>query len=740
MDESIKLEAIQFVRGTQTVLQGVSFALTGGEKVGLVGANGAGKTTLLELLAGNLTPTEGRVVKPPGVRLAYAEQPTERWRGTVWAVAEDGLSEVRRLEAGLRNAETRLNEIGLARYGELSALFEAAGGYEAETALRATLGRLGFAETDLTRDVLTLSGGERSRLALARALAQKAELLLLDEPSSYLDLPGKSWLGDTLAKYPGTLLLASHDRALLDAATTRTLHLKDGRVTSYRGSYSRFRVQAEHAAARGLREKTRLAHERRSLEARLRSQPTLSARRGVERRLARLPAAPQITPSESPEALTLNAADTKPGRLALNAQHLTLTQNDKLLLQNVSLQLYAGDKLAVVGPNGSGKTSLLTMLSGALESEDPEASVRFGQDVKLAVYDQQGRGVEDGVPLGEQLGRSVSEPRARSLLALVGLAEAFEALPETLSSGQRARAGIAQLLATEANLLLLDEPSEGLDIETVEKLETALQDTRATLILVSHDAALVSAVATRVVGLSDGELKEYRGGLAGYYAGKLRLEPVLPVNLPEAADEAAPDPEAELEALEDETLSVETLLADPLRLSGRDKLRLEKRLRELIELLSEHYDARLPAPAPRYRVQEAGLSLITNGDTAPVLIQSSSGVDVLLYLDKEAQIGHLRLRQEDERGRCLLPWAETALVRGAARLAFEVFGARALQLQHGGNLSTAGFTSAGADWWVQDRERYALREGLMRPPKRKASKRRLYHPDWASWAKRRGQR
>ena len=687
----LRLETVTLNRSEQRVLQNVTFALQRGEKVGLVGPNGTGKTTLLELIAGKLAPTEGHAVKSPGLRVAYAEQHTERWRGTVWGVAEGALAEVRRLEAELRDAETHLDkdETGLGRYGELNILFEAAGGYDAETTLRATLGRLGFFDTDLIRDVRTLSGGERSRLALARALAQRADLLLLDEPSSYLDLPGKRWLGDALTSYPGTLLLASHDRALLDAATTRTLHLKNGVVTSYRGSYSRFQAQAEHAAARRLREQSRLAHERRSLAARLREQPTLSARRGLERRLARLPAAPQVVTSKAAQTLALNTADvtTKPGQLVLDAQHLTVTQDNRTLLHNVSLHLYAGDKVALVGSNGSGKTSLLELLSGARVSEDPEASVQFGRGVKLAVYDQTGRGLADGVPLGEGLAQSVSEPRARSLLALVGLSEMFGALPETLSGGQRARAGIARLMATEADLILLDEPSEDLDIEMVERLETALQDTPATLILVSHDAALVDAVATRVVGLSDGELKEYRGGLAGYYAGKLRLEPDLPTTEPSVDTADTPDPEAELGALEDETTDLEARLADPLRLSERDKERLEKRLRDLTELRSERYEARLstrlPAPAPRYRVLESGLTLTTDGFTdgplnseTPVVMQSGAGVDVLLYLDTDTHVGHLRLRQGEQPG-CLLPWAERALVRGAARLAFEVFGARA---------------------------------------------------------------
>ena len=731
----LRLESVTFTRELKTVLRDVSFALSSGEKVGLVGPNGAGKTTLLDLVAGKLVPTEGRVIRSPGLRVAYAEQHTERWRGTVWAVAEGALEEVRRLEATLRDAETRLDdqdELGLERYGELSALFEAAGGYDAETTLRATLGRLGFAEADLARDVLTLSGGERSRLALARALAGRADLLLLDEPSSYLDLPAKRWLGGALADYPGTLLLASHDRALLDAATTRTLHLKNSVVTSYRGAYSRFRAQAEHAAARSLREVTRLAHERRSLEARLREQPTLSTRRGLERRLARLPA-PQPSPTTTePSALTLNVGRPKPATLVLDAEHLTLTQTrDRPLLRDVALRLYAGDKVALVGPNGSGKTSLLELLSGGLESENPEASVRFGRGVKLAVYDQVGRGLEGGVPLGEQLERSVSEPRARSLLALVGLASAFDTPPELLSGGQRARAGIARLMATEAELIFLDEPGEGLDVEMLERLETALQDTPATLVLVSHDAALIDAVATRVVGLAEGELKEYRGGLAGYYAGKLRLEPDLPT-VPEPDTTDKPDPEAELEALEDETADVEARLADPLRLSERDRERLERRLHDLVQLRSERYEARvsaqLPAPVPRYRVLESGLSLTTNGvingaaddagsADAPIVIQSSAGFDVRLYLDEDTHIGHLRLAPAEKYPACLLPWAERALVRGAARLAFEVFGARALQLQgsEDADFSASGFSPAGDDWWVQDREHYAAREGSVRP-------------------------
>jgi uncharacterized protein (DUF427 family)/ABC-type Mn2+/Zn2+ transport system ATPase subunit len=205
MSELLRLTGVHFRGGAQEILRGTSFALSSGEKVGLVGANGAGKTTLLSLTAGlqGQVPTDGQILRAPGLRLGYVEQSTSGWRGTLWAVAAGGLAYVRELEAALRETEARLDDDArLDHYGELTALFEGAGGYEAEVTLQSYLSRLGFAETDYAREVTTLSGGERARLGLARALAERPDLLLLDEPSSYLDLPTKRWLAETLARSP----------------------------------------------------------------------------------------------------------------------------------------------------------------------------------------------------------------------------------------------------------------------------------------------------------------------------------------------------------------------------------------------------------------------------------------------------------------------------------------------------------------------------------------------------------
>ncbi len=768
----LELSGVSVRLGEKMVLGGVSLGLKSGERVGLVGKNGVGKSILLRLLAGGLEPEEGRISRSPGLRLAYSPQADTQsqapWRGTVWEVATAGLAYARGLEAELRQSEHALgSDAALERYAELTALYEAAGGYEAEHTLRGYLEQLGFGPGDNARDVQTLSGGQRARLGLAQALASRPDLLLLDEPSRYLDLPGKAWLGETLRRFPGALVLASHDRALLDAVTGRTLHMVDGTLTSYRGNYSRFRLQADHAAARALREARRLAHERRSLATRARQQPTRSARRSLERRLERLPAAPTPVPGESDPVLTLGVTDGKPGSLVLEAENLNLTLGGKALLRDVSLRLEVGDKVALVGPNGSGKTSLLRLLTGDLEPDPyepgsyepnpakpdtygthgyrPEPRLNLSRGVRLAFFDQHGRGLEDGLPLGETLERSVSEGRAHSLLALVGLTDAYTQTPETLSSGQRARAGLAQLMAGGANLLLLDEPSEGLDIGSTETLEAALQDTSATVLLVSHDAALIEAVATRVLGLSEGRLLEYRGGLPGYYAGTLRLEPDLSSpggsepDDPESGipgesrrtDEAdtditEPRSVTELERLEDESAAIDDRLYDPLSLTERERLRLGRRLHELTALRAERYDAQFPPPLPRYRVLERGLQITTDADTVPIILANSPGAALHLYIDAQSRVAHLTFPPSADAPRCLLPWVETALIRGALRLAFEHLEVRTLQVQAEHDLSRAGLLEAGAGWWVLDRERYAEREGLVRtlPPPAPGPKKR----------------
>jgi ATPase subunit of ABC transporter with duplicated ATPase domains len=723
----------------EPLLRGVDLSLRAGEKVGLVGRNGAGKSTLFRLLMGRLSPEEGRVVRAPGVRITYMPQGGGALRGTVWEVAARALAHVRELETALREEEVRLSrgEDRLETYGALLEAFERAGGYTAEAALRSSLAQVGFSAADEARDAATLSGGERVRLALACTLAERPELLLLDEPTLYLDLPTRRWLGEALQQHPAALLLASHDRALLDATTTHTLHLHAGQLTRYRGPYSRFRAQSEHASLRAAREARRRARERALLAEQVRAQPTAQRRKALEGRLARL-GTTTAAPASPHQAATPHFRTTSPrtqGPL-VRAQHLCAERGGQPLLRDVQLSLYPGDKLAVVGANGSGKSTLLRLLAGEESSTHPEGGVWYAQGTRLALFDQQTRGLEDGLPLGDHLLRVVSEPRARSLLALTGLSSAWEATPETLSGGERARAGLALLMASEANLLLLDEPSEHLDIDMTERLEAALRDTEAAVVMVTHDAALVEGVAERVVSLEGGELKEYRGGLEGFFAGTLKLEPDLPALGGDAGLEAAEDPEAVLEQLEDEAIALEEQLADPTRLTERERERLQQRLQEVTHRRAERYDARLPPPGPAYRVVRKGVAVWTDGLGSPLVLASDPGL--LINLFREGIVGHLAFTPTEDR--CVLPWARSAALQAAVQLAFEHLELRVLQLHtaEAGEFAdgsateasatdatgwttdprAAGFQPAGEGWWLLDRARYERLSGYLRgaPP------------------------
>ena len=567
----LRAEHLTLQRGSTDVLTDVSFVLRTGERVGLVGRNGAGKTTLLRLLAGELTPTEGRVVRSPGVEVAYLRQGgiAAGSDKTVWEAAAEALAKVKGLERDLRELEKNLDsEEALAQYARATTLFETAGGYGAETALEKAL--LEFNFTTPTQPVTELSGGERTRLALVRALTTSPDVLLLDEPTNHLDLATKRTLADKLVKFPGALLVASHDRALLDKVCTHIAYLDKGRLELYRGTYTRFRERQAQQGGTALKKARESAKERARLQEaqrRLQRWGTPKAqrqRKSLERRLEPFVGAPSPEPSPT---LSLDARKAR-GTL-LKAEHLGKSYEGKQVVEDVALRLEAGDKLALVGPNGSGKSTLLKLLAGELESDDPRVQYHWHKDAKLRVVDQQTKSVTEEASSFDQLTQYVSEPRAYQLLALVGIPEAaWTTLPATLSGGERARLGVALLIASEANVLLLDEPTNDLDIATIETLEDTLASTKAAILFITHDESLVEVVATRVASLEEGRLLEYRGGIAGYFAGRLRVEEVVP-EVAAGQVEKEEDLEVRLERLEDEGMALEHQLFDPLALTER---------------------------------------------------------------------------------------------------------------------------------------------------------------------------
>lgn len=723
----LDVDSLAYHRKGQELLWGVSFALHKGERYGLIGANGVGKTTLLKLLSGDLSPSNGKVLKQPGVSLYVGQQSFAA--ETLWQAALHSLDELNALEWALREEEQRLATAGgdLGKYAQLLSLFEAKGGYQAEQLLKKHLSEFGFDETRFAQSVSSLSGGEQMRLLLAMALSRQADILILDEPSNHLDMAMKRYVQKKLQGYPGAVILASHDRALLDAVATHIIELEQATLKRYTGNYSAYKIQKAQEAKRRNRQlkvKERLEQE---LEASFSAPSYQHAEKRRKKLLAGLEKLEPVEASQERSAV-LAFSERKAKGLIYQAKALS-KRFPELSLELKALQLYAGDKIALIGANGSGKSTLLKLIAGELESDDPRVEIFWHKDSKLFYFDQYHKGLNAEQGILEQLEYLLSSERAKMLLALVKLGQEYwYSYPEALSSGQKARAGLAKLVASEANVLLLDEPTNALDVAMIEVLEQSLKASTASILMASHDEALIRAVSKQVWSLEAGELSYYRGGLAGYFKGN---------KVPEAQNflEELTSPsqeesyEEKRERLELERLSLEESLLDPFLLSERERQRCKLRYHEVWDELSVLYDEVFPEPLPRYQLQSDGLGLSSQGFIGTsCLLESAYGIGVKVQKLAEKPIGHVSFVKPQ--GQVLLAWAKNALLKATLELAFERLELRALQIQEEADLLALGFQQLENNWWVQDRSSYEQRQGFVNA-KHKTS----YRSSWRKAAK-----
>ncbi|RKT55449.1 TlrC/CarA/OleB/SrmB family ABC-F type ribosomal protection protein [Saccharothrix australiensis] len=490
------------------VLDEVSLTVKPGEKVGVIGDNGSGKSTLLALIAGELTPDNGdlTVVAPGGV--GYLPQTLDLPPEATVADAVDlALADLRDLEARIRRAEDDLTDLD--HYADLVERFEARGGYEADTRVDVALHGLGLPGLDRGRRLGTLSGGERSRLALAAALASAPELLLLDEPTNDLDDQAVAWLEQHLSAHRGTVVVITHDRVFLERITATVLEVEGGRVTRYGDGYDGYLAAKAADRARRLREheewKGELARHRRLAEsavarlgaiprklplavfaagpfrARGRGHGAMSRVRNAKERLARLTANPVAPP---PEPLRFDARITAPADRGWVAELADVRVGDRLRVPHLAIR--PGERLLVTGPNGAGKTTLLRVLAGEVEPDEGRVTV----PPKVGHLRQEELSWRPGLTVLEAfaLGRGHPEDHADELLALGLFAPADLRLRlGELSYGRRRRAELARLLVEPVDLLLLDEPTNHLSPALVEELEHALVDYPGALVVVTHD-------------------------------------------------------------------------------------------------------------------------------------------------------------------------------------------------------------------------------------------------------------
>jgi ATP-binding cassette subfamily F protein 3 len=526
----------------------ISFQIGRGDRVALIGLNGSGKSTLIKILAGLEEPTSGSIRLIGSVRLGYlAQEPEMESEATLFDEMLKAFSALRATEAELRALEQEMSEHGptperLHRYDELMEAFRNGGGYEYESRTHQVLVGMGFASGDEKKRVAYLSGGERARAALARLLLEEPDLLLLDEPTNHLDVAAVEWLEEYLCRWKKAFVIVSHDRYFLDKLAERTLELDFGTLQEYPGNYSKYVSLREEYRERQWKlyeeQQEFIKRSEEFIRANLKSGPHRANQ--AQARQKQLEKLERINKPKTAKKLHLWIDPKDPsGERVLKIRDLSVGYGEKVLFRCASANLNRGERAAVIGPNGCGKTSLLKIALAQLEPLS--GRIELGQNVQHAYFRQsqlEAGGGEKTVLQALLDDKSQTTAAARDFLGqfLFHGEDVFKPL-NALSGGERSRLELARLAQLGGNLLLLDEPTNHLDIDSREILQSALKEFPGTILLVSHDRYLIQALATQIWEIRQGELRVYQGDYE-YYKRK-RAEELAKIPLPEPQQERA---------------------------------------------------------------------------------------------------------------------------------------------------------------------------------------------------------
>ena len=534
----LRLEHICKIYPTGEVLKDINWEVKGGDRIGLVGVNGAGKSTQLKIIAGEIEPTSGEVIRPNSLRIAYLSQefdvdPTRTVREELWQAfkqandVHEALSEVhRQMEtADPEQLDTLLHEMD-----RFQRQFEGLDGYGLEARIEKLMPEVGFEAEDGDRLVSAFSGGWQMRMGLGKILLQQPDLLLLDEPTNHLDLETIEWLENYLRGINTPMVIVSHDREFLDRLCTQIVETERGVSTTYLGNYSAYLQQKEEAKLSQLAAYEGQQKELEKQQAfvdRFRASATRSTQaKSREKQLDK------IERIEAPDARVRTLKFRFPpaprsGREVVIIKDMTHSYGDKILFLGADLLIERGDRIAILGPNGAGKSTLLHLLMGMEKPTD--GTIEFGQHSVIPGYFEQNQA--EALDLNKTVIATIHDEvpdwtneEIRTLLGsfLFTGATVFKKV-EALSGGEKARLALAKMLLQPVNLLILDEPTNHLDIPAKEMLETSLQNYDGTAILVSHDRYFLSQVANKIVDIHEGQLRLFRGDYH-YYLDKVAAE------------------------------------------------------------------------------------------------------------------------------------------------------------------------------------------------------------------------
>lgn len=533
------------------VLKNVSFHIEDHEKAAIVGINGAGKTTLLRIIVGEMTPDDGQVVLAKDKTLGYlAQNSTVDTSHTIYEELLSVKADLLRLEEKIRECENNMKHADgdaledlMKQYTSLTHAFETGGGYLYRSELVGVLKGLGFTEDEFSKPVATLSGGQKTRVALGRLLLQNPDLIILDEPTNHLDMTSIAWLETYLLNYKGAVLIVSHDRYFLDRIAGKVIEIDQSKATTFMGNYSDYAVKKEQLRVAAwnayMNQQREIKHQEEVIE-KLKS---FNREKSIKRAESREKMLDKIEVIENPSEVRTDMKLTLTPRIlsgndVLTVEHLSKSFDSHKLFTDVNFEIKRGEHVAIIGDNGSGKTTLLKILNGLVPAD--QGTFRLGSNVEIGYYDQEHHVLHSEKTLFEEISDDypyLNNTQIRNVLAafLFTGEDVFKRISD-LSGGERGRVSLAKLVLSNANFLILDEPTNHLDIMSKEILEDALNGYEGTILYVSHDRYFINRTAHRILDLTEGQFVSYVGNYDYYLEKHDTVMAAIEANAPQNAD------------------------------------------------------------------------------------------------------------------------------------------------------------------------------------------------------------